>query len=414
MRNKMNKPKKIVCLLLAAIMTLSACAMFASCEKDNKGELLATYDGGEVYESQVLDWQSYFLMENIKEISQSDDYQAKIAEVNDNTTEFYVQLKAFRKLLADKGIATITDETIKKYAEEVVIPSINDSTSNSGGYEAWCKSYNVSENFANDLAENSLVAMYLEKYVMEKYGVTEQLIYDYWDIYSYKYVIVPSYIFDVIMVCVADEDKTDAEAWDAAKAEAEGYIARIKAGEDFAAVKADAIENSKNANPAKIYSVKDSVAMTDCIGFEDKEANLANIEEYFASVTEESKVKLVEYADPSGDEDEYALWFSYCNMLNEFYTKYSLLNLGEGETIDEPIRHIEGYEIIKLTEKNDKTEFQNPRTNTDVYNDIYETLYEQMWDGGNGTSVEKFYTDLKEDYHITVVYSYVSNYTKTT
>ena len=412
-QNEMNKPKKIICLLLAAIMALSACAMFASCEDNKKGELLATYDGGEVYESQVLDWQSYFLMENIQVISQADDYQAEIAEINDSTTKFYVQLKTFRKLLADKGIATITDEMIKKYAEEVVIPSIEDSVSNSGGYEAWCKSYNVSENFANDLAENSLVNLYLENYVMDKYGVTDQLVYDYWDVYSYKYVVVPTYNFDVIMVCLADEDKADPEAWEAAKAEAQGYIDKIKAGEDFEAVKAEAIENSKNADPAKVYSVKDSVPITECVGFEDKEANLSNIEEYFEAATKESNVNLIEYADPKGNSDEYALWFSYCNMLNEFYTKHSLMNLEEGETIAEPIRHIEGYEIIMLTEKNEKTEFKNPKTDPEVYNDIYETLYNEMWDGGSGSSVEQFEKDLNEEYHVSIVYSYVSNLTKT-
>lgn len=409
----MNRSKKIVCFLLAAIMTLSACAMFASCEKNKKGELLATYDGGEIYESQILDWQSYFLMENIQEVSQADDYQAKIAEVNDKTTEFYVNLKAFRKLLSDKGIMTITDETIKKYAEEIVIPSLESTYEKNGGYEFWRKSYNVSSNFVYDFAENILVTAYLEQYVMGNYGVTDQLIYDYWDIYSYKYVVVPAYIFDVIMVSVADGDKANVDAWEAAKAEAQGYIDRIKAGEDFANVKADAIEKSKNINVAAAYSVEDSVPYTECAGFEDKEANLSNLEEYFAALSKDSNVKLVEYADPKGNADEYRLWFTYCNMLNEFYTKHSLLNLEVGETTSEPIRHIEGYEIIKLIEKNDKTEFQNPKTNEKVYNDIYETLYNELWDDGNGPAVEEFEADLKEQYHIVVNYSYVSNYTKT-
>lgn len=413
-RKKMNKPKRIICLLLAVIMTFSVCAMFASCEKKKDGTLLATYDGGEVYESDIADWQSYFLIERISEVASSEDYQAKIAEINDATTEFYVKLKAFRKLLQDKGVTTFTDESIKKYAENVLKPALEEAYSSEGGYEHWKTSYGVSDNFLYDYAEEELITAYLEQYVMNNYGVTEELIDDYWKTHAYLYLVVPSYIFDVIMVSVADSDKGNAEAWDAAKAEAQRYIDRIKAGEDFASVKAEAIQNSKNERSSDVYSTQDSIPVTDCRGFDDEESNLKTINDHIDALAEAYDIKLVEYADPNGDDKEYELWFTYCNMLNEFYTKNAMLNLEVGETIAAPIRHIEGYEIIKLLEKSDTVEFQSPYTNETVYNDIYETLYEELWGNGSGSAVETFESELVENYHVVITYSYVKNYTAAT
>ena len=407
----MNKLKKIVCLVLAVAMAISASAMLMSCEKKPSGKLLATYKGGSVYESDVADWQNFFRIEKVQEIFEAEDQQAKIAEVDDATTLFYVKLKAFRKMLEDKGVATISEASIKKYAEEIVVPGIEQKYESKGGYEFWKKTYGVSDNFIYDFAEEQIVTTYLEKYVMNLYGVTDEMITEYWESHSYKYLVVPSYIFDVIMVSVAEADKTDAEAWEAAKVEAQGYIDRIKAGEDFADVKADAIQKSKNINSSASFSVKDSVPFKECEGFEDEEENLAGIKEYIDAVAEAYNTKLVEYAPADGDEKEYALWFNYCNMLNEFYTKHALLNLEIDETIAEPIRHIEGYEIIKLVEKSDKTEFQRPENNPTVYDDIYQTLYDQMWNDGEGESADKFEKQLEEEYKIEIVYSYAANNT---
>ena len=302
----MNKIKKIVCLVLAAVTVFSVCAVFASCEKRKSGKLLATYSGGEIYESDVADWQNYFRIERLNDIYNADDQEAKIAEVDDETTLFYVNLKAFKKLLEDKGLATFSESSLKKYAEEVLIPALDEQYEKNGGYQFWLKSYSVSKNFIYDYAKEQLVTAYLEKYVMSTYGVTDELIYEYWDANAYKYVVVPSYIFNVIMVSVATDDKADPEAWEAAKAEAQGYIDRIKAGEDFDAVKAEAIEKSKNTNSSKAYSVEDSVPFTDCAGFEDKEENLAAIEEYINAYSEAAKIKLVEYADDLVASGKYA------------------------------------------------------------------------------------------------------------
>lgn len=403
--------KKIICVAAALAMLALTCVGFASCAKKQSGHLLATYKGGKVYESDVADWQLFFLTQKTSEISAASDIQAKIREVNDETTKFYVQIKAFKQLLEDKGIATISDSSIKNYAEKVLIPQIEENNAKNGGYAFWKKLYNVTDNFIYDYAEEQLVTAYLEKYIMDNYGVTEELINEYWEANSYKYIVVPSYEFDVIMVTVAEKDVANKEAWEAAKAEAQGYIDRIKGGEDFAAVKADAISKSNTPKIAEAMSVVDSVPYLECEGFDDAEAHLTAINEFIEEYTEQTGVALVEYADPYGDSKEYTLWYSYSNLLNEFYTKNALVTLEIGQTTAEPIRHLSGYEIIKLLNITDTTEFLNPKTNEDVYNDIYTTLYDQLWDEGNGPASEEFEKQLAEDYNIEIVYKYAESST---
>lgn len=406
----MNKLKKIVCLLLAAVTAISVCFVFASCEKRKSGKLLATYSGGEIYESDVADWQNYFCITNASEIVNAEDSMAKKAEVLDTATGYYAHVKMFRALLAEKNIATITDKMIKEYAENILIPALNAQYESSGGYVAWRNTYNVSKNFIYDYAEQELVNSYREKYIMENYGVTDEMITEYWNTYAAKYIVLPSYLIDVIMVTVPTNDKTDPEAWEAAKATAQGYIDRIKAGEDFSAVKEEAIEKSSDPTMTKAYSVEDSVAYRDCAGFEDIEENMASINELVEEYKEKYDVELVEYADKNSGRT-YSLWYSYCNMLNELYTKNALLNLEIGETISEPIRHLEGYEIIKLTGKRDDAEFKNPKTDEGVYNEIHDLLYSTLWGDGTGTAVQAFELQLEEDYKLEITYSYVDNMT---
>lgn len=404
----MNKIKKIVCLVLAAVTVFSVCAVFASCEKRKSGKLLATYSGGEIYESDVADWQNYFCITNASEIVNAEDSMAKKAEVLDTATGYFAHVKMFRALLAEKNIATITDKMIKEYAENVLIPALNEQYESNGGYVAWRNMYSVSKNFIYDYAEQELVNSYREKYIMENYGVTDDMITEYWNTYAAKYVVLPSYLIDVIMVQVPAKDKTDPEAWEAAKAEAQGYIDRIKAGEDFSAVKAEAIEKSSDPTSTKAYSVEDSVPYRDCTGFEDIEENMKSINELVEEYKKKYDVDLVEYADKNSGRT-YNLWFSYCNMLNELYTKNALPKLEIGETVSEPIRHLEGYEIIKLTGKRDDAEFRNPKTDESVYYEIHDLLYSELWGDGTGAAVQAFELQLEEDYKLVINYAYADN-----
>ncbi|MBQ0125980.1 MAG: hypothetical protein KBS59_06655 [Clostridiales bacterium] len=397
--------KKILCLALAVAMLAAVCLALDSCKEKDKGRLLATYKGGEIYEKDVEDWQNYFLIENLSTVANADDYVAAINDINDSTTAFVAQYKAFRCLLEDEKIFSFTDSDVKAFAERL-ISEFDVQLEEKGGYGYWKKTYGVSDNFIYDFAEEQLVSAFLEDYVMDHFGVTDELITDYWEKHAIDYLTVPSYKFEVIMVAVADDDKANVTAWDEAKATAERYIARLNAGESFDTVRTDAIANSKNAAASRTYSVSDSVAISSCEGFEDLNQNLAEVAEFIEKLKETSETELVEYADPNGDASEYAFWFQYCNIYNELYVKNSLLNMTIGEVCENPIRHIAGYEIIKLTEIDENIAFLRPENDEAVYKDVYDRLYIELWADGAGTSAQAFASQLAQDYEINIEYSY--------
>lgn len=410
----MKITKRIICLSLVVLTLAVLCLTFASCDNGkDKGELLATYKGGEVYESDLEDWQNYFLVVNASSIMEADDAQAAILEELDSVTSFYVKMKTFRQYLSDEGVVTLTDDDLKA-AEKLYKAQIESDYSSRGGYEYWLVTFNVSEDFISSYSEIQLLTTYLEKYVMDEYGVTDEMIQDYWNKNAYKYLVEPSYIFDTIFVPVAEEDRGDADAFAAAKAEAQGYIDRILGGEAFADVKADALKNSKDANTSEVYSIEDSVAKTACSDYEDLEARLKEAKDYVDSVKEEKGTEFVEFANPNGNQKQYELWFNYCNKENQAYVKNFLVTSEIGDVTAEPIRHLLGYEVLMLTKISEDVEFQNPTDNKEIYDEIYQIIYDSLWNEGEGASVQALELQLADNYDIEIKFSYLDDYNETT
>ena len=411
----MKTIKKISCAIIVFALALAMCLGLASCGKKHSGTLLATYKGGEVYSSELLDWQNYFIYENMETLLKEDDISAALNIRNDKTTDFYVQMKAFRQLLEDKGLLKLSDKGIKEYAK-LLIESFNEEydgyKSGVSGYEYWKSVYHVSDDFINSYSEYLLVSEQAEKYVMKYYGVTDELIQEYWDMNAARFLKTPSHIFDTIIVAVESGKESDLDEWARAKAEAEGYIARIKAGESFDSVKEDAIKNSKNQQIAEAYSNRDSVSIFECSYFVELEPQIEVINNSIKEYLEKNDVNFVEYADPNGDKKEWALWYEYCNLINEATVKHIMTTLSIGETADEPIRAIMGYQIVCLVETTEDTAFVNPFDDEDVYNEIYEIIYDERWANGNGVAVDEFVADLKADYEIEIKYSYYEQYEK--
>lgn len=411
----MKTIKKISCAIIVFALALTMCLGLASCGKKRGGTLLATYKGGEVYSSELLDWQNYFLYENMETLLKEDDPYAAINIRNDQTTKFYVQMKVFRQLLEDKGLLKLSDKGIKEYAK-ILIEAFNEEydgyKSGVSGYEYWKSVYHVSDDFINSYSEYLLVSEQAEKYVMKYYGVTDELIQEYWDMNAARFLKTPSHIFDTIIVAVESGKESDLDEWARAKAEAEGYIARIKAGESFDSVKEDAIKNSKNQQIAEAYSNRDRVSIFECSYFVELEPQIEVINNSIKEYLEKNDVNFVEYADPNGDKKEWALWYEYCNLINEATVKHIMTTLSIGETADEPIRAIMGYQIVCLVETTEDTAFVNPFDDEDVYNEIYEIIYDERWANGNGVAVDEFVADLEADYEIEIKYSYYEQYEK--
>ena len=407
--------KKSMGFAIACVLVVAVLLGVSSCGKKRGGTLLATYKGGDVYSSELLDWQNYFVYENMEELLKEEDISAALNARNDKTTEFYVQMKAFRQLLEDKGLLKLSDKGIKEYAEELIYAfneEFKDNSKKVSGYEYWKSVYHVSDDFINSYAEYILVSEQTEKYVMGNYGVTDEMIKDYWERNAVNYLDVPSYVFEIIVVAVDPEKESDADEWARAKAEAEGYIARIKAGESFDSVKEDAIKNSKSPVIAQAYSRKDRISKTEAAVFTDLDAEIERITKSREDYAAENNIKVVDYADSNGDSKEWALWYAYCNTVNEATIKYVVPRLSIGETADEPIRAIMGYQIVRLEEITDNTAFVSPFEDVDVYNEIYGIIYAERWASGGGEAVDDFLAALTEEYDIKIVYSYYDEYIK--
>ncbi len=407
--------KKTVVFAVVAATLIAACAGLISCGGDpeeDKGELLATYTGGEIYEKDITDWRNYMYHMYYSDIMSADDPKAELFNTLDRATNYVVKIKAFKALLESEGLVTFSEEKINQYAQ-VVISEIDESKTfaSQGGYEYWKTVFEVSDDFIYEYAESQLVSAELERYIMSKYGVTDEMIQEYWELYAGEYLQVPSYYFDNIMVIVPLNLTGDASVWADAKAEAQRYIDELKAGADFETVKQEAIDNSRGTSMAKAYSTVVSRKKSEFSGFEnlDKilEENKKIIDEYCANLG----IELPEYANET-DGKLYDAWYYYVNMNNEAYLKNQLLSLDIGEFSTEPIMHVFGYQIVKLTKEDDDIYFKSPFDYPEVYDDIYDKLYKELWSSGSGASVDEFEAFLAEKYDIKIVYSYASEYKK--
>lgn len=414
--------KRIICAVLVLATVFAACIAFSACgKKDTRGNLVATYKGGEIYESDLSDWQLYFLQENIDEIISAGAGLATSAEITaamdkkrneilDKATDYVIQIKLAKAYIKDNGIADISDSSISAYAENVK-SKIEEEYASKGGYEYWKSTVcgGVSDNFIVQCAEAEMVLNYMEQCAMALSPVTEDMVVEYWRLNRDKYVVAPYYKFDVIIVPLAENSRGGEDDWDAAKAEAQGYIDRIKAGESFEDVKADAISKSKDPSISKFYSVPDTVLPSEADGFVDKEARLNEIAATIEVLKEENDTNFVEYADPKGDADEYDLWYVYCNLINQLYSKHYAATLEVGEVNDEPFLFVGGYEIIQVIESNHDVTFLDPLTNDNVYSEIYQLIYNELWSKGSGSSVDAFIDKLYKDYEAKVTYRYSAN-----
>lgn len=413
--------KKSIGVILVLAMICALCAAFSSCKKDEpQNNLVATYKGGEIYENDLADWQTYYLNKNVDEIISagaektspeevSAAMEQKRNEILDKTTDYVVQVKIVKSYIQENKIAEISDQTIKNYAEKMK-SEIEDQYKDNGGYEYWrdvvCGK--VSDNFIIQMSEADIVMNYVERCAMELSPVTDELIMDYWRLHQSEYIVTPSYKFEALIVPIADGSNGGEADWAAAKAEAQGYIDRLTAGESFETVKEDALNNSKNPNISKFYSVSDSVDAIEADYFINTEERLAEVEAMIKAVTDQG-LEFVEYADPKGNKDEYELWYYYCGLMNQLYTKHYAATLGIGEVNPEPFLFVNGYEIIKITEHISEAYFLNPETNENVYNEIYNTLYNELWEDGSGSSVDAFMEKLYLDYDVKTVYRYSQN-----
>lgn len=400
--------KSIICIVLVLAF---ACA-FIGCEKkpNRKDDILLATIGGteEIWANDIVNWQNYMIgqaYDSYADLESEEEIVLKIAEIMDNATLYVAQMKCLEKELVKKGyMQPVTDEDVEQKKAEL-IAFFDELYKDDGGYQAFLKSMDLTEDFMKDYARVQLSLMKLESYVKFEYPITDDMIIEYWEAYMYKYLVTPSYVINTIAVTVADSDLGNKEAWDEAKAEAESILARLKNGENFGTVQEEYLKNSKNPDKAALFSSRSEISKDSCREFEDLEYCLKESEAIVKAACEQNKINFVEYASPTGDENEYSVWFMHLNTRNEAFIKNGLLNAKEGDLLD-VIPYVYGYEIVLYESTTDDLYFDDPRENPEVYNEIYEELWDIIWAEGSGTGVEATLSQLEKDYGIEIKYSY--------
>ncbi|MCQ2770469.1 MAG: hypothetical protein MJ236_01550 [Clostridia bacterium] len=399
--------KRLVCLSITLVMILTSIVSLSSCGTREKDLVIATYSFGQLKESDLKQWQSYMTALYGDQLSACETELEKyelLSKVYDEATRYWAQIQFLAKEFELMGV-TYSENDISNM-EKIIIAQFAETYKEQGGWDGISKDLGLDDTFLSQFALSQLVHASLEGFVMGNYEITNEMIKDYYDKNVDQFMIVPSYKLDMIYVPVAEADLAKPDAWAAAKAEAEAYLQRLQAGEDFETVKKDAIANSKDKLTSENYATVSEINKASCERYYYVDVVIESIEEDLAKLLKDEKINFVKYADPKGDAKEYSIWFQYIMLTNEAYVKNALLTLEDGQIHNSVIEFISGYEIIKKVSTSNDVIFQDPFENEEVYKEIKEILYKAAWDDGAGPAVNAVLDKLNKKYELNILFSY--------
>ncbi len=225
----MKTTKRIIAMLLVALMSLT---LLVSCGKEDKGELMATYNNGTdfIYENDI-DFKDFFMINSYNYLSQTgknslsqEEYQELLSTSFDTTIIWREMNKEFEKL----GYSVDEDEV----KDAALSDAQQLDASYDGGYAAFRKAWNISE-YAFEMLNkyNMMLDMAAEK-IMGVTKPTEEEVKQYFIDYSYNYVVMPHYSVSSIVLQVTDK-VPESEVL----ADAQSYIDMLSSGKSWEEVK---------------------------------------------------------------------------------------------------------------------------------------------------------------------------------
>lgn len=221
----MKTAKRIICFILAATFVVLG---LASCKK--KGILLATYDGGKIYENDVKELSNYlyaYYYGMIEEGTTTADVVAKLAVERAVMDRLYeLELKEY-KMKVDEAEVKEEGDNIKSVIEAQY----------EGGWKQYASDVGVSEDFCYVYGRGAVVQEMVENSILFGDAITDEALKEYYRINGLDYLIYPSYEYTGMLIEV--KDPADLTEWNSKKAEAQAYLDRILSGEDFDKVMAE-------------------------------------------------------------------------------------------------------------------------------------------------------------------------------
>ncbi len=369
--------KKMMALVLSVIMI---CMLFTGCGCNTaKGQVVAVYDGIQVYESDVQDVINFQLMMQVT----SETTETGLMEIMKDAVITYVRMKLVELDLEEKGYSV--DEKILKEEYEAAKDRIEE---NGMSYSEWCDTYRVSKSFLKEELRRYQLANLYTQYLGENVTVTEEEIKEYYTVHAISSFSKPAgYYWTAVLRPV--RKIADATELAEAKTEMETYLEKIQNG-SMTLEQVDEELNGKynqlTGYANSIYDGEDVTPVSDLTLFKDE----ADFQAFLKALDEAFENK-----DATADEDseEYDMYMSYIARVFEGNVHFALQNMEVGEIWDKPIESYIGQYIIRLDRVEEKNSFMTLDEVKDEIRDILKTQKQE-------TEYESYLSGLEDEYNV--------------
>lgn len=329
----MKTIKKLLCALFALVMIAAA---GCSCGKtDEKHILVASYDGGKIYsdDPDLTNWTNYLYTYYAEYITNGSMNRAQFTDIVLNT----VVLHRVEELDMEKRGLKYTEEDITSAAEFFVL---NAEQFYEGGYEKFLEDRHLTTDFVNSYAKVQVMEELILDDIVAKQDYSDAALLDYFHQHIDTYVIKAGYSYDAAFLAVTDFADDDEVA--SKKAELQGYIDRIVAGEKFSDVKKELLSKYSGGayDEAATFSGEGIVEISELVHAQTEK----DLED--ARAFAESKYPNAD-AKSEKDSDAYGNYLRYLSLMMKYEQCFALLNTSEGETFSKPILSPIGWMMIK-------------------------------------------------------------------
>lgn len=365
----MKTTKRIIAMLLVALMSLT---FLVSCGKEDKGELMTTYNNGAdfIYENDT-DFKDFFMINSYNHLSQTgkssltqDEYEEILSSSFNSTIIWREMNKEFEKLGYSVDENKVKDAALKD-AQQL-------DASYDGGYAAFCETWNISE-YAFEMLNkyNMMLDMAAEK-IMGVTEPTEEEVKQYFVDYSYNYVIMPHYSVSSIVLQV-----TDKVAESEVLADAQSYIDMLSSGKSWDEVKTAASLKYNYENGmvySQIFTGEEKLNLQTFAKITDLDAAIAKIDADFKAKNGVSFDEIFPdgfeaYAKANnltaGSEAydvAHARFYNYTAQVYKAEFDYIISTSWEdGKTYEKPLYHegINAYSVVTFNKIVEEAGFKN-------------------------------------------------------
>lgn len=392
------KKSKILCAVLAVLMLAG---VLCSCKDKNedRGILLATYDGGDVYSNDkaVIDWTNYNYGYYYDYLEEGTMTNQDVAQITVWSVVYPIIMEADLK---EKGI-TITEEAVREMFDYNKLNYDEYYNDGEGGFEKFKEDSGLDDDFFMLFARRQVIESTASEYLLANAEVSDEDLLWYYNQNFSDYSEPAGYNFSVLVIEVLD--LASDEEWAAKKTEAQGYIDRLVKDESYDDIKAEILKKytsedgySQTQNVIGSYAVTESELFRNVDEIKNKEELAETLEEAGSAYPTRDK-------NADKDSDQYEAYLKYLTLCGQIAQSYAIKNLENGQVYSDPIMFQAGWSVIRFDGYNEKTYYPTlDEVRYDVYKDYLRYLSEE------GTLMKDYGNELMEKYHFVIEEFYVS------